>query len=264
MKKVVSFVLTVICLLALAGCGGGAKKTEAPAPNAPAAELKILRVGTDADYPPFEFYQEKSKTFTGFDIEMMNMLARQIGYDRVEFHDIEFNNLFAAVNDKQVDAVISCINITDERSKLVDFTDPYLDSGMVVVGPSGPETSSTKTVKNKRIAAETGTLPAKLAKTFTNDVLECSVAEETLKLIVDKKADFAILDSYTAKFYVSHNYKGKLIIVQELHNEKDKGMAIAVAKGNTALKEKLNEGLKQYRTGAHFQQLRNSYFGKLK
>ena len=51
MRKIMCLVLTVICLLALAGCGGGTKNAEAPVQKQ-AAE-KVLRVGTDADYPPF-------------------------------------------------------------------------------------------------------------------------------------------------------------------------------------------------------------------
>ena len=73
-----SLVLTVICLLALAGCGGGTKNAEAPVQKQ-AAE-KVLRVGTDADYPPFGYYQEATKTFIGYDVELIQGVARKMGY----------------------------------------------------------------------------------------------------------------------------------------------------------------------------------------
>ena len=72
MKKILCFVLSILCLLAVAGCGGGAKKAEVPAQKQAAAE-KVLRVGTDADYPPFEYYQESTKAFIGFDVELVRI-----------------------------------------------------------------------------------------------------------------------------------------------------------------------------------------------
>ena len=70
MKKILCFIFAVVCLLVLGGCGGGTQTAEAPVQKQAAAET-VLRVGTDADYPPFEYYQEASKAFTGFDIELM-------------------------------------------------------------------------------------------------------------------------------------------------------------------------------------------------
>ncbi len=69
MKKILCFVLTIVCLLAVAGCGGHKPQAGAPSHKELHSE-KVLRVGTDADYPPFEYFQETSKTYTGFDIEM--------------------------------------------------------------------------------------------------------------------------------------------------------------------------------------------------
>ena len=75
MRKIMCFVLTVICLLAVAGCGGGAKKADATAGQKAAAE-KVLRVGTNANYPPFEYYQEASKTFIKPSSVLISSLCR--------------------------------------------------------------------------------------------------------------------------------------------------------------------------------------------
>ena len=261
MKKIVSFVLAMICLFALAGCGG-TQKTEAPAQK-PAAAEKVLRVGTDADYPPFEYYREASKTYTGFDIELMNAVAKGMGYSKVEYVNLEFNNLLPSLIDKQVDVVISCMGITEERSKMADFSEPYLDSGFVVVGPADAKAGGLDAIKDKKLTAEVGTLPAKAAKEYSKDVVECSGAEEALNLVVNKKADFAIMDNYTAKAYVSNNFKAKLAICAEIPDTKDKGIGIAVAKGNKELLDKLNEALRSYRDSAAFVQLKKTYFGNL-
>ena len=262
MKKILSFVLAMVCLLALAGCGGGAKKTDAPDSKAPAE--KVLRVGTDADYPPFEYYQEASKAFIGFDIGLMQGLATEMGYSKVEFVDLEFNNLLPSLKDGQVDAVISCMNITDERRKMADFTEPYLKSYNVVIAAAGTEARSADGVRGKRIAAEIGSIHEKQAKKYSDAVIESGGAEEAIKLILAKKADFAIMDHFTARFYMNNFYNGKLAIVAALPGETDTDIAIAVAKGNQELLDRLNAGLRKYREAAAFYQLQTTYFGKLK
>lgn len=61
MKKLLMLLMTVICMAVIAGCGGSDK--------APSAQNeKVLKVGLDVNFPPFEYYQESSKTFTGFDV----------------------------------------------------------------------------------------------------------------------------------------------------------------------------------------------------
>ena len=247
MRKIMCLVLTVICLLALAGCGGGTKNAEAPVQKQ-AAE-KVLRVGIDADYPPFGYYQEVNKTFLGFDVELIQGVARKMGYTKVNFVDLEFNNLLPSLQDGQVDAVISCMTITDERRKMVDFTEPYLISSNVVIGSVDTKATSLDAMKDKRIAAEVGSVHANQAKQYSQNVITCSSAEEALKLVMDKKADFAIVDNHTAGFFITNFYNGKLTVMAELPGDKDKGIGIAV-------------GLREYMQTASYLQMKKTYFGK--
>ncbi len=261
MKKILYVILTVMCLFALAGCGG-TKKADAPAPKQAAAE-KVLRVGTDSDYPPFGYYQEATKTFIGFDIELMQGVARQMGYSRVEFVDLEFNNLLPSLKDGQVDAVIACMTITDERKKVADFTEPYLVSSNVAVSPFGTEARSVDAMKDKRIAVEVGSIHAKQAKNYSDNVIACSNAEEALKMVLDKKADYAIMDNYTARFFITNYYNGKLSVMAALPDDTHTNIGIAVAKGNKEMVEKLNAGLQDYQKLAAYYQMKKSYFGKM-
>jgi len=264
MKKILCFVFAIICLLAVAGCGGHApKQAGAPAHQESHTE-NVLRVGTDADYPPFEYYQGSTKAFIGFDVELIQGVAREAGYNKVEFVDLEFNNLLPALKDGQIDAAISCINITGDRKQAADFTEPYLVSSNVVVGAAETKPGSADLMKGKRIAAEIGSIHEKQVKKYSDSVLESGGAEEALKMIVDKKADFAVMDQYTARFFITNFYSGKLHVVATLPDESDNGIGIAVAKGNAKLLAKLNEGLQKYQAQASFLQLRNNYFGKLK
>ena len=236
-------------MLGIKGCGGGTKNAEAPVQKQ-AAE-KVLRVGIDADYPPFGYYQEVNKTFLGFDVELIQGVARKMGYTKVNFVDLEFNNLLPSLQDGQVDAVISCMTITDERRKMVDFTEPYLISSNVVIGSVDTKATNLDAMKDKRIAAEVGSVHANQAKQYSQ-----------LKLVMDKKADFAIVDNHTAGFFITNFYNGKLTVMAELPGDKDKGIGIAVAKGNKELADRLNESLREYMQTASYLQMKKTYFGK--
>ena len=262
MKKILCLVLTVVFLLTVAACGGGTKKADAPVPKQAAAE-KVLRVGTDSDYPPFGYYQEATKTFIGFDIELMQGVAREMGYSRVEFVDLEFNNLLPSLQDGQVDAVIACMTVTDERKKKADFTEPYLITSNVAISASGTESRSVEAMKEKRIAVEVGSIHAKQAEKYSKNVIACSNAEEALKLILAKEADYAIMDNYTARFFITNYFNGKLAVMAELPDDTHTNIGIAVAKGNKEMLDKLNAGLKGYRELAAYHQLKKSYFGKM-
>ena len=261
MKKILCFVLTIMCLFVLVGCGG-TKKADGPATKQVVAE-KVLRVGTDSDYPPFGYYQEATKTFIGFDIELMQGVAREMGYNRVEFVDLEFNNLLPSLQDGQVDAVIACMTITDERRKVADFTEPYLVSSNVAVSAFGTETRGVDAMKDKRIAVEVGSIHAKQAKNYSGNVIACSNAEEALKLVLSKEADYAIMDNYTARFFITNYFNGRLSVMAELPDDTHTNIGIAVAKGNKEMVEKLNAGLKDYQKLASYYQMKKSYFGKM-
>ena len=97
---------------------------------APAATQ--LRAGSDISYAPLEFYAGGSKRVEGFDYDLAQALAAQLG-SSLAFQNHDFNDLFKAVNGGTFDFVISAISDTRERSKQVDFIDYFLaGSGMLV------------------------------------------------------------------------------------------------------------------------------------
>ena len=263
MKKFLSAVLSIVCLLVITGFVGRADKADVPLrQEAPAG--KVLRVGAAFDAPPFAYYQKASDTHIGFDVELMQGLGREMGYDKVEFVHTDFENLLPSLQEGQVDAVISCMTITDERRKAADFTEPYL-KGMknVVLALSGIESRSADAMKDKRIAVEAGSIHVNQAKRYSETVIECGSAEEAVKLVLDKKADFAVMDNYTARFYIANFYKDKLTVLADLPGDTENNIGISVAKGNQEMLDKLNAALQNYRDTAAYYRIKRSYFGRL-
>ena len=119
MKKLLSIILSITMLFSMTAVAFAEETT-----TSGAREVEgIIKVGTSADFPPFE-YMENDK-LVGFDIDLMNYIAARIGYG-VEFVNMSFDKLIPAVMNGEVDCAISAITATDERESVVDFTRPYL------------------------------------------------------------------------------------------------------------------------------------------
>ena len=135
MKRTFVFVF-VIAALVLSACGGGASANHLDAIK----KAGVIKVGTSADYPPFELV-DNSGNKVGFDIDLMTEIAKQLGV-KLEWVDMPFDSLIAGVQERKIDAAISSINYTEERAKKVDFTDPYYtleDSFLVADSFQGPD-----------------------------------------------------------------------------------------------------------------------------
>src|ERR1044071_453566 len=114
-----------------------------------------LRVGTDATYPPFETVE--GDEYSGFDIDLVNAIAREMGV-QARFINSGFDGIFPALQNGTFDAVMSSVTITPERSASMLFSDPYYDSGqLIAVNENTQGISSPDDLKGKRVGVQINT-----------------------------------------------------------------------------------------------------------
>ena len=95
-----SFEAVLILLMALAaGCGGSQK-------DAASSGEKVLKVGTTADFAPFEFQDADGKEYQGFDMDLIRALGKEMGY-KVEIQNLNFDGLIPSLETGNVDVVVS-------------------------------------------------------------------------------------------------------------------------------------------------------------
>lgn len=113
-----------------------------------------IRVGANVGNVPWEFQDDAGK-IVGFEVDLMNEAGKHIG-STVEFINIPFNGLFAAVQSGQIDAAVSSITITPKRLESVSFAQPYYDSdqSLSVLASSGIK--SLKDMAGKVVGVDTG------------------------------------------------------------------------------------------------------------
>lgn len=256
MKKILMLMFCVVMALALAGCGGSKEKEAAPAG-------KVLKVATDANFPPFEFYQEQSKVHTGFDIALTKAVAKQMGYEKVEFVNVHFKDILTGLQDKQYDMAVAALSITPERERLVDFSEAYAEDGYkVIVNKNARLGDDFAALAGKTVAVEEGSYAEKLVKAQANGakVIPVYDTEAGIKLVADGKADALVASKIVAGFFITHNYGDKVKFAGETVLYADK-YGMAVARGNEELQKKVNEALKEIKRSGEYKNIYSSYFG---
>src|SRR5690625_5251341 len=88
------------------------------------AAVRVLGVGSDVDYPPFEYVEEGTGNYIGFDMELIREVGKRMDMD-VEITNTAWDGIIPGLIAGHYDVIISAMTITDERALAVDFSDPY-------------------------------------------------------------------------------------------------------------------------------------------
>lgn len=186
MKRIVALVsLLVAFSLALSACGTPKAANHLEAIK----QAGVIKVGTSADYPPFESVDENGNK-VGFDIELMAEIAKRMGVE-IEWVDMPFDSLIAAVQEGKIDASISAFNYSEERDLTIDFSDAYYtseDAFAVAEGFTGSIVNPEDVVVYK-IGVQTGTTQ----DTWLTELVETGKLSEDNLFRYDR-ADQAMLD----------------------------------------------------------------------
>ncbi|ONK24062.1 basic amino acid ABC transporter substrate-binding protein [Siminovitchia sp. FSL H7-0308] len=141
-------------LLAACGGGGGDTKSGESKDGQKSGDKKVLNVGTEATFIPFEF-MEKGEV-TGFDVDLLNAVAEEAGYE-VKIENTGWDAMLAGLQGGQIDIGMAGITMTDERKKTYDFSKPYFESIGMIAFKEGADIKSAEDIKGKKIGVQNGT-----------------------------------------------------------------------------------------------------------
>lgn len=172
-----------------------------PGPTAiPMAPVKTLIIGTDATYPPME-YKDDTGNLVGYDIDLGNQIAAELG-GKAEIHNIPWDNVFTALEQKKVDVIISSVTINDERKKQYLFSSPYINAGQVILTKKENTTILAPTdLKDKKVGVQKETTSETEAVKYTDPKLVTAFADydEAAKALIAGKVDAVIIDLTAGK-----------------------------------------------------------------
>jgi polar amino acid transport system substrate-binding protein len=262
MKRIVVFVSLLVALsLVLAGCGASKPANHLAAIK----QAGVIKVGTSADYPPFESV-DASGNKVGFDIDLMTEIAKRLGV-KLEWVDMPFDSLIAAVQEGKIDASISAFNYTEERDQTIDFSDPYYtseDAFTVAEGFAG-SIVNPEDVAAFKVGVQTGTTQAD----WLTDTLVADGALPEENLFRYDRVDQAMLDLKNGRVDVMmSDYIPAQALVKQIggleivyHGVLSGGpMNIVIPNEDAELQQEINKLIKQLQDEGFVDQLAVKYF----
>ncbi len=294
MKQTLRYALAVLMLALLVACGAGTSGTTAgtasvpdaasgtdaratpeatsatdvgmtsgPAGGLPDLGGRTIVIGTDATYPPFESVDTATNQIVGFDVDLMNEIAKLINI-KPEFRNADFKTIFTALQAKEFDAVMSAATITEERKQIVAFSDPYIDVGQLIVTTAGNEKVKgvADLANGLTVGVQTGTTGEEAARTEAKVPDDMLKRYDTIDLafadLANNSIDAVVADGPTVGNYTSQpQYSDKLAIVGEPFTTESYG--IAVNQSDTELLTAINAALAQIKGGDTLQQLKDKH-----
>lgn len=216
-----------------------------------------LVMGTNADFPPFEFRNEDNEV-DGFDVDIAKAIAEALGKELV-IEDMEFGGLTQALNSKRIDMAIAGMTITDKRKEEVNFSDPYHFAGQtVVVLEDEEEIQGVDDLEGKIIAVQLGTTGDLEAhdRFPAENIRQYNKINEGFLDLANGRVEAIIIDVPVAERYIE--IKGGCKTVGGVFTEEYFG--IAVSKENAELLEEINAVLADLKNSGKFDEFINKWF----
>ena len=217
-----------------------------------------LRIGTDATYPPFE--TAEGDQFTGFDIDIANAIARQLGV-RAVYRNASFDGIFPALQNGTFDMVISAVTITPERSAAMLFSDPYYDAGQLLVTRSATkDIESPNDLRGKRVGVQINTTGQfEVEKRQIVDAVKYNSIDLAILDLRNGRVDVVVGDAPTLRYMIRQSFRDLKTAGPPFTEEK---YGIAMAQSSVDLQQAVNAALRTIRESGEYTRIYEKWFGE--
>ena len=210
-------------------------------------EEAVLRIITSADQAPFEFFNSKTHSIEGFDIDLAKKIAERLNLEAV-IVDVDFGGILPSLQSGQADMAIAGITRTLEREQAIDFTNDYYQPKVALLSLTQHPIKLLSELGGHKTGAQLGTFHQMLLEEVAASAVEkfeIVTRNRLLDLVqelLSGNIQIVVMDYIPASKFKTAN-DGKFAVAEFTHSSV-KAYAIALPKGS-ALKEKINAALKQ-------------------
>jgi len=249
--------------LIVAGCGSSTNNSTSSStgsggtPDLGLITSGTLTVGSDIPYPPFE--QGKPPDYTGFDIGLIDAIAKKLGLTP-KIVDTSFPTIFADEQAGKFDIVASSSTITPARSKRVTFSDPYFDADQSLMVQKGSPIQSTKDITSStNIAAQEGTTGQDYAEKNTPANVQTFTEIGTAFNSLQAGQVDGVINDFAVSAFALKKYP-QLDVVETIPTGENYGFAMQ--KTNTALQDAVNGALSALVKDGTYQKIFEKWFSE--
>lgn len=259
MKKIIALLLSILLVVSLSACN---KKLDEPVVEGmPVSVLEKIKtsgkmiVATEGTWAPYT-YVDESGNLTGYDVEVARAVAQKIGVE-AEFVTGDFDGFLIGLDNGVYDAVFNCIDVTEERAAKYDFSDPYINSTVVLITSvdndqiNGFDDLNGKTTTNTITSSYAAT-----AEEYGANVIGANTFEETINLVLQGRADATLNSQGSYDDYMAVHPDTKLKIVDSFVSY----AAVPVKKGEESFKDAINKALAELKADGTLSKLSIQFF----
>lgn len=265
-------VMAAAGVLTLAGCSNSSSSTVASgtaASVAPAASDQLssiqssgkLIVALEGAWQPWSFHDE-SDTLVGYDVEVSRAIAEKLGVEP-EYVESDWDSLFAGLDAGRYDIVCNGVEVTDERAKTYDFTEPYgYIRTALAVRKDNEDITSFEDLKGKTTANSLASTYMELAESYGATVQGIDTLEETIQLLTAGRIDATLNADVSFYDYLNVHPDADFKLVAQ--TEDASHVAIPLRKGDASatLLEAINTAIEELRADGTLKELGEKYFGQ--
>ena len=230
---------------------------------------KPLIIGMELNYPPFEM-TDKNGMPSGVGVDMAHALCDYL-HRPIDIQNMPFEGLIPALKTGRIDLIISSMTATNERRKSIDFSDPYLNTGLAILAKkSGPIQGIADVDKpGVIVTVKTGTTSAIYCREHFKNATVLPLQQDTACAleVVQGKADAFLYDQMSIYQFALKNPDTTRGLLEPFQKE---SWAIGIRKGNTQLATQVNAFLADFKAKKGFDALGDKYlkadkeaFGKM-
>ena len=224
---------------------------------------ETLRVVTDPSFVPFEMMDQETGEMVGFDMEIIAEVAERAGFE-YDLNTMDFNGIIPALQTGNVDIAIAGITITEEREEIVDFSDPYYDSGLrILVRESNGDVSEFDDLEGKKIGTKIGSTSYDyLVKNLEADdgVTPYPGSSDMYMALMSRSIDAVFYDAPNVGYFARTKGEGKVKTVGPLYEGQQYGIAL---KNGSEWVDDVNDALAAMKEDGTYKTIYEKWFGPM-
>lgn len=237
--------LALVCLSFVPGC----------------SREDVLVIGLDATYPPFEFVDTQGR-ITGVSVAIGDEIGKTTG-KKVTYRNMNFDGLIPALQSGQIDLIISSVTASEQRRQSIDFSEPYVKTGLSILAAKNSPVQSAADLKapGRKLAVRIATTGEQWCRAELPEAQLVALDTDAACVleVVNGTVDAWVYDQVSVMNYHAQHPERTRALLAPLRQE---SWAVALKKGNEGLKAQVNESIRRMKAEGAFARLADQYLAK--